>query len=169
MATSRDAGVNAEVTYSIVGGNEGRKFRIEPDTGLVSVAGEIDHERAKEYFLTVQARDGGTPPLSNHATVNITVLDTNDNAPEFTQESYSTSLSEKSVVGSDVIAVTATDLDKGMNGVVTYRLVHGDPQNQFRVDPRDGAVSLAGVLDREMISSYGQCRSLLPPHPLPVT
>ena len=62
MASSRDTGVNAEITYSIIGGNEGRKFMIKSDTGLVSVAGEIDHERAKEYFLTVQAKDGGSPP-----------------------------------------------------------------------------------------------------------
>ena len=156
LASSRDEGVNAEVTYSIIGGNEGRKFSIEPTTGLVSVAGEIDHERAKEYFLTVQARDGGTPPLSNHATVNITVIDTNDNAPVFTRKSYSTSISEKSSVGTNVVRVTATDLDKGLNGAVTYRLVHGDPQGQFKVDASSGEVTLGQVLDREMISSYGQ-------------
>ena len=156
MASSMDEGLNAEITYSIIGGNEGRKFTVESSTGVVSVAGDIDHERAKEYFLTVQARDGGTPPLSNHATVNITVMDTNDNAPVFTQQSYSTSISEKSGVGTDVVTVTATDLDKGPNGKVSYRLVHGDPQNQFRMDPNSGKLTLAQVLDREMISSYGQ-------------
>ena len=117
MASSRDTGVNAEITYSIIGGNEGRKFMIKSDTGLVSVAGEIDHERAKEYFLTVQAKDGGSPPLSNHATVNITVMDANDNPPVFTQSSYSATINEKSSVGKEVVAVTATDLDKGSNGI----------------------------------------------------
>lgn len=121
MATSRDEGVNAEITYSIIGGNEARKFMIEPSSGIVSVAGDIDHERAKEFFLTVQARDGGRPPLSNHATVNITVMDSNDNAPVFTQESYSTRISEKAGVGTEVATVLATDLDKGPNGIVSYR------------------------------------------------
>ena len=112
MASSRDAGVNAEITYSIIGGNEGMKFMIKADTGLVSVAGEIDHERAKEYFLTIQALDGGSPPLSNHATVNISIMDVNDNKPIFTQLSYSAGVGENSPVGSSVITLTATDLDQ---------------------------------------------------------
>ena len=112
MATSRDIGVNAEISYSIIGGNEHRKFTIDPSTGLVSVSGEIDFERAKEYFLTIQALDGGSPPLSNHATVNITIMDANDNAPIFTQVSYSASINENSPIGSAIVTLTATDLDQ---------------------------------------------------------
>ena len=112
MATSRDIGRNAEIHYSIIGGNEQRKFTIDPQTGLVSVNGEIDHERALEYFLTIQATDGGSPPLTNHATVNITVADANDNAPVFTQLSYSAAVNENSPTGSAILTVTATDLDQ---------------------------------------------------------
>jgi len=85
LATSRDTGINADITYSIVAGNEHRKFRINPKSGVIVVAGEIDHETAKDYFLTIQAQDGGEPPLSNHATVNITVQDLNDNSPVFSR------------------------------------------------------------------------------------
>ena len=112
MATSKDIGVNAEISYSIIGGNEQRKFKIDPLSGLVSVTSDIDHERAKEYFLTIQAKDGGSPPLSNHATVNITILDANDNKPIFTQLSYSASINENSPVGTSIVTVTATDLDQ---------------------------------------------------------
>ena len=112
MATSRDIGVNAEISYTIIGGNEQRKFSIEPETGLVSVTGKLDYERAKDYFLTIQALDGGTPPLSNHAPVNISIMDVNDNKPVFTQLSYSAAVSENSRVGSSVIGLTATDLDQ---------------------------------------------------------
>ena len=112
MATSRDIGVNAEISYTIIGGNEQRKFSIEPETGLVSVTGKLDYERAKDYFLTIQALDGGTPPLSNHATVNISIMDVNDNKPIFTQLSYSASVTENSPVGSSIVTLTATDLDQ---------------------------------------------------------
>lgn len=112
LASSRDTGVNAEIRYSISGGNQHNKFTIDPFSGLVSVAGEIDYERAREYFLTIMAEDGGTPPLNNHATVNITVLDANDNVPIFTLASYSASINEKSPVGRRIITLTATDLDK---------------------------------------------------------
>ena len=63
----------------------------------------------------------------------------------------------ESLVGKEVVVVTATDLDKGSNGIFSYRLVHGDSQRQFEVDPRTGRITLVKSLDREMISNYGTC------------
>ena len=98
LATSKDSGINADITYSIVAGNEARKFVIHPKNGMIQVAaegnGHLDHETAKNYFLTIQAQDGGDPPLSNRATVNITVLDVNDNRPMFSQVSYNAMINE---------------------------------------------------------------------------
>ena len=60
----------------------------------------------------MQATDGGEPPLHNHATVNITVIDANDNAPVFTQAAYAANVIENSGVGRTILTLTATDLDK---------------------------------------------------------
>lgn len=65
----------------------------------------LDYEAVRDYFLTVQAIDGGTPPLSNQAVVNITVTDSNDNAPIFSQASYRAIIREDATVGSQVIQV----------------------------------------------------------------
>lgn len=112
LATSRDIGVNAEISYAIVGGNEHRVFAIDAHSGHVSVAADIDYERSRAFFLTIQARDGGAVPLANRATVNITVMDVNDNAPVFGQVSYSAAVSESSEVGLGILTLTATDLDQ---------------------------------------------------------
>ena len=112
LATSKDTGLNAEIRYSIRGGNQHNKFTIHPVTGLVSLADDIDYEKAREYLLTVEAKDRGTPPLSSHATVNITVLDANDNAPVFTQAAYTASVNENAAVGEVLLTLTATDLDQ---------------------------------------------------------
>ena len=46
LATSRDSGINAEIRYSIVGGNEHRLFSIDPKRGVVAVkGGGVDYER----------------------------------------------------------------------------------------------------------------------------
>jgi protocadherin Fat 1/2/3 len=153
LATSRDSGVNADITYSLVAGNEHRKFSVDPKTGVILVAGSVDHERSSEYFLTIQAQDGGDPPLSNHASVNITVIDANDNPPVFSQVSYSALLSESARLGEPVISVTANDEDSGDNGRVTYSIVSGDRHGQFSVG-QDGQIAVASPLDREMVSSY---------------
>lgn len=105
LATSKDTGVNAEVYYSIIGGNEHKKFTIDNKTGVITIAEMLDYERAKDYFLTIQAIDGGIPPLSNIATVNISVTDCNDNAPVFSQPSYSARIKEDARLGDKILQV----------------------------------------------------------------
>lgn len=105
LATSKDTGVNAEVYYSIIGGNEHKKFAINNVTGSIAIAEMLDYEKAKDYFLTVQAVDGGIPPLSNIATVNITVTDCNDNAPVFSQSSYGARIREDARIDDKILQV----------------------------------------------------------------
>ncbi|XP_076257504.1 FAT atypical cadherin kugelei isoform X3 [Rhynchophorus ferrugineus] len=154
VATSKDIGANAEVYYSIIGGNEHKKFTIHNKTGVITIAEMLDYERAKDYFLTIQAIDGGIPPLSNIATVNITVTDCNDNAPVFSPTSYSARIREDAHVGDKILQIIATDLDSNENGQITYSIINGDSKEQFSIDSNSGHVSVAAPLDRESISSY---------------
>lgn len=65
----------------------------------------LDYERAHNYILTVVATDLGTPPLSTQATVNISVSDSNDNPPVFTQLSYNAQVKEHAQIGDVVLQV----------------------------------------------------------------
>ncbi|XP_058123843.1 fat-like cadherin-related tumor suppressor homolog [Anopheles ziemanni] len=154
LATSKDTGINAEISYSIIGGNEHRKFTINNKTGILSLADTLDYERARDYFLTIQAVDGGTPPLSNLATVNISVTDSNDNHPQFTQNSYNARIREDAQRGDRILQVRANDLDAEDNGRVSYTIERGDRMEQFAIEEDTGYISVAGTLDRESISSY---------------
>lgn len=73
--------------------------------GLITLAQPLDYEKVKDYMLTVQATDKGIPPLSNQATVNVTVKDANDNIPTFTQMAYSARISEDITIGDIVLKV----------------------------------------------------------------
>lgn len=154
VATSKDTGVNAEVYFSIIGGNEQKKFNVNRTTGIVQVADILDFERARDYFLTIQAVDGGTPPLSNLATLNISISDSNDNAPIFTQNSYSARIREDAQIGDKIIQLRANDLDSGDNGRISYRIERGDRLNQFAIEESTGYISVAAPLDRESVSNY---------------
>ncbi|CAG4938447.1 unnamed protein product [Parnassius apollo] len=153
-ATSRDTGVNADVFYSLVAGDDREDFAVDRTNGALTVARPLDFERRKQYFLTVQALDGGTPPLSDHATINITVLDGNDNAPVFSQTSYGARVREDAAVGTRVLQVIADDADAGANGRVTYVIARGDRDGRFAVDADTGYVSVAAPLDREATPAY---------------
>jgi Cadherin domain. len=72
---------------------------------VISIADVLDFEKAREYLLTIQATDLGTPPLYSQASVNISVTDVNDNAPEFTQMSFSAVVSEDLAPGELVTQV----------------------------------------------------------------
>lgn len=52
----------------------------------------------------------------------ITVLDVNDCRPQFSKSQFSTSVYENEPEGTSVITMSATDLDEGDNGIVTYNL-----------------------------------------------
>lgn len=60
-AVDRDTGVNGQISYAIVEGNEAAKFGIFPD-GLLYVRSPLDREVKDYYALTVLAKDNGTPP-----------------------------------------------------------------------------------------------------------
>lgn len=154
FATSRDTGVNAQITYTIAAGNEHGKFSIDPSSGVISVAETMDYEISQDYFLTVQANDGGTPSLSNIASVTINVTDSNDNPPLFAQNSYSAQVHEDAQSDDIVIRVMATDADSAANSVMTYSLVGGNIGDAFTIDAKEGTIKVAQGLDRETISSY---------------
>ena len=148
------SGINAEITYSIIGGNQHRKFSIDDTTGMIKLLDELDYEHATGYFLTIEAQDGGDPPLQTRCYCNITINDENDNAPTFSQPSYSSLINEAAQIGESVAIVTATDMDSGENGKVRYKITHGDRDSQFSIEQDTGTIVLANRLDREMVSSY---------------
>jgi protocadherin Fat 1/2/3 len=78
------------VTYSIIRGDNREQFEVDPDTGYISVADELDRETTSSYVLEVLAKDNGVPVLSRQTLVNIEISDANDNPPLFAQPNYTT-------------------------------------------------------------------------------
>jgi hypothetical protein len=82
--------------------------------------------------VTVIATDSGSPPLSSNTTLNVTVLDANDNDPEFVNTSYTFHVAENASVGTVVAVVQATDHDKGPNANVSFDFA--DNVNDFAIN-----------------------------------
>ncbi|KAM9318351.1 protocadherin Fat 3a isoform 2-T2 [Pholidichthys leucotaenia] len=153
-AASKDIGTNAEITYSIRSGNEHGKFHIHPVTGAILVSQPLDYETCRDYFLTVEALDGGTPPLSAITTVNINLTDVNDNMPMFSRDLYTAVVSEDAIIGESVVQLLAEDMDSQQNGAILYSIVSGDRDNQFFIDPLSGVIKVNKQLDRETVPSF---------------
>ncbi|XP_006823457.1 neural-cadherin-like [Saccoglossus kowalevskii] len=144
---------NAKLVYSIVTNSltpESRNiFTINSDTALIKTnVGNLDRETTPVYFITVQAIDGYG--LSGTVTATIYVDDINDNAPEFPQEQYYTTVSENLAVDSSVYSVKAFDRDEGIN---SYSITSGNIGNKFKVDvdlqSGTGIIKIQSPLDFE--------------------
>ncbi|XP_028249902.1 protocadherin-8 [Parambassis ranga] len=118
---------------------------------------ELDREVEDSYTIEVTASDGGVPAKSGSMTVNIKVLDFNDNSPTFEHSSLKVALNEDSPVGHRVLKVHAFDPDDGVNGEVMYAFADGlssEAARTFHIDPYSGDVTLKAVVDFEKRKSY---------------
>nr|XP_039333568.1 cadherin EGF LAG seven-pass G-type receptor 3 isoform X2 [Saimiri boliviensis boliviensis] len=147
QAVDADHGENARLEYSLTGVAPDTPFVINSATGWVSVSGPLDRESVEHYFFGVEARDHGSPPLSASASVTVTVLDVNDNRPEFTMKEYHLRLNEDAAVGTSVVSVTAVDRDA--NSAISYQITGGNTRNRFAISTQGGVglVTLALPLD----------------------
>ena len=149
QATDPDPGLNGHVTYSIISGANGM-FEVGKNNGTIRVLDGLDREQEDEYRISVLAFDGNLNPKEGFGLVIIMILDDNDNRPVFEELEYAVSVSERVLIGYEVIRVKAVDADLGMNSNVTYHVEH----KVFRVDNITGVVTTKTVLDRETVGSY---------------
>lgn len=125
--------------------------------GVLYVNKPLDHELTREYFLTIEARDGGTPSLSNTAVAAINVTDINDCPPHFSQDVYSIRLLESEPVGNTSLRIVAADADSEPNARITYIINSGDIADQFDIEQTFGYLSIKSALDREKVSFRDSC------------
>ncbi|NXX40553.1 PCDGA protein, partial [Tricholaema leucomelas] len=156
----RDSGTNGQVRCSL---DAGVPFRLEKSFEgyyRVVTTKELDREEVAEYNVTVRAADGGSPPLWSSTVLTLRVLDVNDNAPVFSEESYSARLPENNAAGALVLTVRARDADWGQNARVRYRLgegrVRGVPLSSYvSVQAETGALYALRSFDYEEVREVG--------------
>ncbi|XP_066572843.1 protocadherin alpha-C2 isoform X2 [Amia ocellicauda] len=117
----------------------------------------LDREQNPSHQLILTAVDGGKPAQTGTATINVRVLDSNDNVPVFDSSVYKVSLLENSPRDSLVIKLNATDLDEGSNGEVFYSFSSYTPEKvrqMFSMDPNTGEIRVRSHVDYEETNSY---------------
>ncbi|KAM6313138.1 protocadherin-7 isoform 3-T3 [Aegotheles albertisi] len=107
VATDADTGLNADLNYSIVGGNPFKLFEIDPASGVVSLVGKLAPKHYGLHRLVVQVNDSGQPPQSTTALLHVFVNE---------------SLSNATVVESQVARSLHTPLAQDIAGDPSYEL-----------------------------------------------
>ena len=124
---------------------------------LLALKGQLDHEEDNAYEMKVIAWDGGNPPRSGTITINIQVVDINDNSPQFLNASYEARVPEDTRPNTTIIKVTARDPDTGTNGEIEYSFTPRTLRaygNIFGINRRSGEIYIKQALDYEDTTSY---------------
>ncbi|XP_034037714.1 protocadherin beta-16-like [Thalassophryne amazonica] len=153
-AHDADIGQNSVQRYSL---QKNDHFILNSDNSKVYLVlhNKLDREKQKEINLILTAIDGGSPQRSGTVIIHVTVLDANDNSPVFTHDVYKAHVAENSPQATTLINISATDADEGVNGAVTYDIIHtSDDVNIFSIDSKTGEIKVTGVIDFEETSSF---------------
>uniref|UniRef100_A0A8C8GE97 Cadherin domain-containing protein n=1 Tax=Oncorhynchus tshawytscha TaxID=74940 RepID=A0A8C8GE97_ONCTS len=151
-ASDRDINENAIISYHILrNGVEENKLssflNINPENGNILALKSFDFETLKTFKFQVVATDSGTPSLSSNVTVNVFILDQNDNAPVILYP-VSTNGSAEGVeeiprnvnAGHLVTKVRAYDSDIGYNGWLLFSLQEVTDHSLFALDRYTGQI-----------------------------
>ncbi|XP_059554580.1 protocadherin alpha-3-like [Myotis daubentonii] len=156
-ASDLDEGVNKDIVYSFntdTSADTLSKFHLDPVNGYISVKGNLDFEDTKLYEIQVEATDKGTPPMADHCTVLVEILDTNDNVPELVIKSLSLPVLEDAPLGTIIALISVSDLDSGINGQITCTLSPHVPFKLVSTFKNYYSLVLDSALDREKLSHY---------------
>ncbi|KAF0039346.1 hypothetical protein F2P81_007581 [Scophthalmus maximus] len=120
----------------IVSSYSKKYFDVNLRTGNLFVDERIDREEicphAAQCFLRIQAVLSN--PMNAHR-IEVSVLDINDNSPEFIEQTYWLNISESLSAGERYFLPIAVDADIGSNSVKNYKLNRND---HFSLDVQSG-------------------------------
>ncbi|XP_029021003.1 protocadherin alpha-8-like isoform X17 [Betta splendens] len=152
-ASDHDEGDNARIVYHVLrDGKDSNKLHslnlnINSENGQISALKSFDFETLKTFQFQVVASDSGTPSLSSNVTVNVFILDQNDNAPVILYPVSSNGSAEgveeipRNVnAGHLVTKVRAYDADIGYNGWLLFSLQQVTDHSLFGLDRYTGQI-----------------------------
>ncbi|XP_077433275.1 protocadherin alpha-12-like isoform X7 [Vanacampus margaritifer] len=151
-ALDNDIDQNGHVTYSSVQSSTDSMpittmININSESGDIVALQSFDYERLTTFQFKVQATDSGVPPLSSNVTVNVFILDENDNSPAILAPySEHGSVNSESIpysaeAGYFVAKIRAVDADSGYNALLSYHLSEPKGSNNlFRIGTSTGEI-----------------------------
>ncbi|CAB1352820.1 unnamed protein product [Coregonus sp. 'balchen'] len=120
----------------------------------ITVTGSLDYEEIHTYEFNIRATDKAVAALEGHCSVQIDILDVNDNAPEIVLTSLPNPVKEDAPLGTVVALIGAKDLDSVDNGKVHLSLLGRYPFKLKTSFADNYAIVTDSKLDREVLSEY---------------
>ncbi|XP_020498308.2 protocadherin alpha-2 isoform X3 [Labrus bergylta] len=161
VANDEDTGSNSVKSYTL---SPNDYFSLDVQSGgehsesaELVLRKSLDREKQSVIHLTLTALDGGKPARSGTLKIVVNVMDTNDNAPVFSQPLYKAQVTENTPPQTSILTVSATDLDEGINSEIEYSFIERgnfNPETLFSINPDTGEITVTGKVDYEENAAY---------------
>ncbi|KAM4869039.1 protocadherin beta-14-like isoform 2-T2 [Urocitellus parryii] len=155
----QDSGDNGRILCSI---QDDLPFILKPTfKNFFTLVSEkaLDRESRAKYNITITVTDLGTPRLKTEYSITVLISDVNDNAPAFTQVSYTLVVRENNQPALHIGSVSATDRDSGTNAQITYSLLptqdpHLPLASLVSINADNGQLFALRALDFEALQAF---------------
>uniref|UniRef100_UPI00398E946C protocadherin-10-like n=1 Tax=Pristiophorus japonicus TaxID=55135 RepID=UPI00398E946C len=146
-----DVGQNARLNYSIMetqvqGASVTNYIAINSESGAIIAQRSFDYEKLKTFQIQVRVQDSGVPSLASNVSVDVVILDQNDNVPVIVRplpeygSTATETISRFAEPGYLVAKVSATDADAGQNARLSYQIFQATHHNLFTISPVTGEI-----------------------------
>lgn len=118
---------------------------VTPLEGTLVLRKPLDYETVKNFTLVLRAEDQGKPPKYSDTTLDVVLIDADDQNPKFSRDSYRADWPGDGKVGElNVLPepIKAEDQDKGILAPIRYTIMNSPESRFFEVNSRNGVVSL---------------------------
>ena len=141
---------DSNITYATL--SDSGPFHLDTVTGSFSLTEDLDYETTTAYSFTVGCWDNGTPNLTSSVDVDVVVGSVNEGHPVLISPSIVPVITEGAPAGTEIAMYSATDVDDGPDGYITYTLTSEGLQF-LDVDLTSGVVFVSGPeeLDFELL------------------
>ncbi|XP_030078648.1 cadherin-87A [Drosophila hydei] len=131
------------------------EFKIDEATGELRVRQQLNRKNRANYDIILVARDAGNPPFESLRLLTVSIVDANENRPEFPDASnpYKVSINENSGRDVKIGHIQAASRSKHNRDIFYYMLL-GNEDGAFYVDKLTGDIYTNKSLDREETDAY---------------
>ena len=148
-----DSGLNGEVTYSIVTGNQEGNFQINITSGQVALTSNLDYDNnnTQLYNLTIECQEVQPPRGTAQTSLLVSVESANEYRPDPGAD-YRATVSEDTSPGTSILQVIGRDRDSGLAGKLTFFINDNTqycPDGIVYIDQASGVIYLNSPLDYE--------------------
>ncbi|XP_068571005.1 protocadherin-11 X-linked isoform X1 [Cebidichthys violaceus] len=113
----------------------------------------LDREQKDTFVMKIKVEDGGNPPKSSTAILQVTISDVNDNRPVFKDSEVEVTVPENAPMGTSVAQLHASDADLGSNALIHFAFsnqISASTKRHFAIDSSTGLITVKQPLDREV-------------------